>query len=98
MVGLRLTTAMVAGVEVPTTVAVMFVQLVGWCGAVLLIAAYGGVTAGRVPVTGALFQGLNLAGAVLLGVSSAALGAWFSVGLNVFWAVVAVAGIVRARR
>ena len=86
----------VAGYRRITTVELMFIQLLGWCGAVLLIAAYGGVTVGRVAVAGTLFQGLNLAGAILLGISSAALGAWFSVGLNVFWSVVAVVGITRS--
>lgn len=88
----------VAGRQGVATLVGMMIQLIGWAGAVLLIVAYGGVTVGRFAAGDVAFQVLNLAGAVLLGASSAALGAWFSVGLNVFWAVVAVAGILRSRR
>ena len=71
----------------------MIAQLFGWTGAALLIGAYGALTTGRCSSSDRYFHLANLAGGILLGVGGAMLGAWFSVGLNVFWAVVAVAGL-----
>lgn len=71
----------------------MIAQILGWTGAAALVVAYGALTARRWTTEQRRFHAANLLGAVLLGISSAALGAWFSVALNVFWGVVALAGL-----
>ena len=73
----------------------MIAQLLGWIGAVFLIGAYIALTTGRSSSSSKRFHAANLVGAVLLGVGGAMLGAWFAVGLNVFWAVIALAGLLR---
>lgn len=73
------------------------INVVGWLGMLLLIGAYGLVTAGRVAGTGLPFQLMNLFGGFFLMLNSAYYGAWPSAGLNIVWVVVGVVGLVRAR-
>ena len=53
----------------------------GWLGAFCLVYSYGSLTLGKVSAQSYNYQMTNLFGALLLGVSSAAIGAWFSVFL-----------------
>jgi|688.fasta_scaffold2578285_1 hypothetical protein len=70
----------------------------GWIGAFCLIYTYGSLTLGKVSSDSFKYQMTNLVGAMLLGVSSAAIGAWFSVFLNIFWLVVAIVGLSKTKK
>lgn len=70
----------------------------GWLGAVVLLAAYGLASAGRLPADGIRFQLMNLAGAAALTVNTAYHGAWPSAALNVVWIIIGLAALRRARR
>jgi hypothetical protein len=74
------------------------IDLLGWLGAGACLLAYGLVSAGRLAAQGAPFQWANLAGATLLGVNTLWHGALPSVALNVFWAGIAAAALLRLAR
>lgn len=79
----------------------LLVEIVGWAAAVLILAAYGLLTAGRVTARSPLYQWMNVAGAAGFIVNSGINGAYPSAVLNVIWAgigVVALWSIARARR
>ena len=76
----------------------MVVAVVGWAGAVLVVAVYAATAAGRGRGDQRWCLVANLAGAAGLVVSCAASAAWPSAALNVAWAGAAVVGLTRAGR
>lgn len=72
-------------------------MILGWVGAFCLVFSYGSLTLGKISSQSYKYQMTNLLGAMLLGVSSAAIGAWFSVFLNVFWLIVAIVGLSKTK-
>jgi hypothetical protein len=76
----------------------MIAELLGWGGAAALLLAYGLLSARRLTVTGPGYQLLNIAGALGLAVNGAVNGAWPSTALNLLWAAIGVAALLRRRR
>lgn len=76
----------------------LFIDAIGWAAMVLLVAAYGLVSTGRMTAQGVPYQLANLAGGIALTVNTWWHGAMPSVILNIFWAGIAVAALWRARR
>ncbi len=74
------------------------IDLMGWVGAVLLLAAYALVSSRRLAGDSVRFQLLNLGGGVLLAANSAYHGALPSVAVNAVWIVIGLAALLRARR
>jgi len=72
----------------------MLVQVIGWLGALLLIVSYLLISFNFLQAGDLRFQLLNILGALLLGFSSFILGAWFSVGLNIFWIAIALVALI----
>ncbi|WP_243059132.1 hypothetical protein [Nocardioides sp. SR21] len=77
---------------------VIVINVVGWLGMLLLISAYGLVTAGRITGTSLPFQLMNLFGGAFLMVNSAYYSAWPSAVLNLVWVVIGTVGLLRSRR
>ncbi len=75
-----------------------FIDIAGWTGTVLVLGSYALVSSGKLPPRSALYQGMNVVGAIGLGVNSGWNGAWPSAGLNVVWLAIAVVAIRRNRR
>lgn len=73
-------------------------DLLGWVGALGILAAYGLLTVGRWRSESLRYQGANTVAAVALVVWAVSIGAWQSVLLNVVWAAVGLVGVVRALR
>lgn len=71
------------------------INVIGWTGTGLLLAAYALLTTGRLAAR-TTFQVMNLLGGVLLLLNSGYYGAWPSVGLNLAWVVIGTVGLVRA--
>jgi hypothetical protein len=74
------------------------IDLAGWIGAVLLLAAYALVSNRTLAGDSMRFQLLNLSGGLLLAVNSAYHGALPSVAVNAVWIVIGLAALLRARR
>ncbi len=62
----------------------------GAIGTVMLLVAYWLGSTGRLPVTGGLYQVLNLVAVVILMVYSAIFGAWMNVVLDGVWGAIAL--------
>ena len=76
----------------------MLIEIGGWIGAALLLAAYFLVSRGRVKPQGALFQGLNLGASALLMINSWVNRAYPSAFVNVVWIGIAGYALWEARR
>lgn len=75
----------------------ILIELVGWTGALSLLAAYALVSTGRVESRSASYQMLNAVGAFGFVVNGWYHGAFPSVMLNTIWFAIAVAVLVRRR-
>jgi len=64
---------------------------------VVLLAAYALLSAGRLHQASATFQWMNLAGAVGLMANQAFHGSWPPIAVNLVWAAIAVAALLRRR-
>lgn len=63
----------------------IFVEVVGWAGALLILAGYALLTSGRVTARSPLYQWLNVVGAAGFIVNGFANEAYPSAGLNIVW-------------
>ena len=63
----------------------LFIDIIGWAGAVLVLAAYGLVSTNRVRAQSGKYQWLNIGGAIGLVVNSAWNGAIPSAAVNIIW-------------
>jgi hypothetical protein len=62
-----------------------WVDVVGWAGAVLVLAAYGLVSTKRLDGDSFAYQSLNVAGAAVMLINTYVRGALPSAALNVIW-------------
>jgi hypothetical protein len=74
------------------------IDIAGWGAAVLILCAYGLISTGKLQARAAIYQWMNIAGAVGFIINSGCNGAWPSVGLNVVWLGIAVYALQRNRR
>jgi hypothetical protein len=72
----------------------LLIEAVGWAAALLILASYLLVSAGRLSGRSAVFQWMNVAGAAGFVVNSGWHGAWPSTTLNVAWAAIGIATLV----
>ncbi len=70
------------------------IEIVGWVGAIVVIAAFGGVSYGWVDGRSRLYQALNIVGGLLLAVNTAWHRAWPSVAVNIIWTAIAVGALM----
>jgi hypothetical protein len=76
----------------------LLIDIIGWVGAVALLAAYGLVSAKRLEGNSVRYQLLNLLGGGLLILNSFYYGAYPSVGVNVVWIVIAIVTLLGRHR
>ncbi len=75
-----------------------FIDIAGWTGTVLVLGSYALISSGKLQPRSALYQGMNLVGAIGLAIYSGWNGAWPSAGLNVVWLGIALVAMRRHRR
>jgi hypothetical protein len=75
-----------------------FVEILGWTGAVLVLAAYGLLSTGRIDARSRFFHSLNVLGAAGFVVNSGWYGAYPSATLNVIWMGIGIYALVTQRR
>jgi len=73
----------------------LMVDIAGWAGAVLILAGYGLLTAGKLTSRDAIYQWMNVVGAVGFIINSAWHSAWPSAILNVIWVGIGVVALSR---
>jgi len=74
------------------------IDLGGWFGALLVIAAFAFNAFGSMDVRGRTYQLLNICGSVLLIVNTAWHHAWPSAFVNVVWVLIAVGAAIKHSR
>ena len=72
----------------------LFMEIVGWIGAVLILAGYGLLTAGKVTAKSVSYQVMNVVGALGFIANSAWNGAWPSTVLNIIWVGIGVVALI----
>ena len=76
----------------------VWIEAMGWIGALLILAAYGLISAGKLEARSALYQLMNIAAAAGLVVNSGWNGALPSAALNVVWLCIGLYTLLRDRR
>lgn len=76
----------------------IFVEVCGWAGTLLILAAYALLSNGKMQARSALYQWMNVVGAAGLIINSAWNSAWPSVTLNVVWMALAMLALWQLRR
>jgi hypothetical protein len=77
------------------------IDIIGWIGAIGVLAAYALVSAGRIPAVSYTYQWLNCIGAAGLAINTYYYTSYPSTALNVVWAGIAlyaIGNLVKARR
>ena len=74
-----------------------FIEVIGWVGALLVLAAYGLVSTERVSSRSLSYQALNIGGAVGLVMNSAWNGAIPSAVVNLIWIGIGVSALASRR-
>lgn len=74
------------------------IDIAGWSGTVLVLGSYALISSGKLQPRSALYQGMNVAGAIGLALNSGWNSAWPSAGLNVVWLGIALFAMRRNRR
>jgi hypothetical protein len=75
----------------------LFVEVVGWVAAALILVAYGLLSSGKLDGKSPVYHWMNVVGAVGFVINSGYNGAFPSVGLNVIWIGIGIFGLVRYR-
>jgi hypothetical protein len=75
----------------------LLIDLIGWIGAISLLAAYALVSTRRLAGDAFTYQLLNLTGGAFLIINSFFYGAFPSVGVNLVWIGIAVFALARKR-
>ena len=75
----------------------MLYDIAGWIGMILVLTAYGLLSANKIK-NGTLYQSLNLAAGVFMAIGLFPKNAWFSFTLQIIWAAIALISMLKANR
>ena len=73
----------------------LLMEVAGWIGAILILAGYGLLSAGKLDAKSPAYQWLNVVGAIGFIANSSWNGAWPSAALNVIWVGIGLVALVR---
>ncbi len=76
----------------------LLIEVVGWAGAALILAAYGLLSAGKLEGRSNTYQLMNIVGAAGFVINSGSKGAYPSAVLNIIWIAIGVFAVLRSRR
>ena len=68
----------------------LLINILGWTGSVLYLAAYALVSLKKTEGDSLLYQGMNIVAGFLLVIYSYVLGAYATTGLNAVWAAIGI--------
>lgn len=73
----------------------LFINIAGWLGAILILAAYFLISENKLKSSSAFYQILNLTGAILLIINTIYLGAYPSAFVNIIWVGIAAWSLIK---
>ena len=74
----------------------IFVQVVGWIGAFLVVLAYFLVSYKKVQGDSRVYQLMNLIGAVGVGINASHQEAWPSFAIQIVWGIIAIVALAKS--
>lgn len=74
-----------------------WIDIVGWIGAALVLAAYALLSAGKLEARGIAYQGMNVLGAMGMLINGYVRGAFPSAALNVVWMGIGIYVLLKYR-
>jgi hypothetical protein len=74
----------------------IFVQIVGWIGAFLVVLAYFLVSYKKVQGDNRVYQLMNLIGAIGVGINASYQAAWPSFAIQIMWGIIAIVALVKS--
>ena len=72
----------------------MIFDILGWIGMVLVLIAYGLLSANKI-TNGKLYQILNILASIFMAIGLLPKNAWFSFALQIAWAIIGVVAIIK---
>ncbi len=72
-------------------------QVVGWVGTILIVVAYFLVSKQYIQSKSNAYQLMNLFGAIGVGINVWHQQAWPSVALQIVWAIIAIASLIKSK-
>lgn len=72
----------------------VLMDVLGWAGGLMIAVAYSLVSTRRIAPDSAIFQGMNMLGAVMLGTACVQQGSFPSAFINAVWVVVGVKALL----
>ena len=75
----------------------MFYDITGWAGMVMVLLAYGLLSSNKIK-NGIPYQLLNLSAGILMAIGLYPKNAWFSFTLQIIWALIALASIIKLKK
>ena len=72
----------------------MIFDILGWIGMVLVLIAYGLLSANKI-TNGKIYQILNILASIFMAIGLLPKNAWFSFALQVAWAIIGVVAIIK---
>jgi hypothetical protein len=76
----------------------VWIEVIGWISALLILGAYGLISAGKLDARSRLYQVMNIVGAAGFVVNSGWNGALPSAAMNAVWACIGLYALARSRR
>lgn len=76
----------------------MILEIIGWLGTAAFVTAYLLVSCGKLKADEAVYQWMNLGGAVAVGLSVFPLRAWPAFFLELIWGSIALSTLIRGYR
>ncbi|HCI05731.1 TPA: hypothetical protein DEX28_03220 [Patescibacteria group bacterium] len=75
----------------------MLLEIFGWVGSFLIILAYYLLQTDRLEETNFKYQGINMLGALMLGVNAYSKTAWAILSLQIVWILIGIIGILKSK-
>lgn len=72
----------------------MIFDILGWIGMVLVLIAYGLLSANKI-TNGKIYQILNILASIFMAIGLLPKNAWFSFALQIAWAIIGVVAIIK---
>jgi hypothetical protein len=76
----------------------LWIDICGWIGSIVILAAYFGISTGRLKSAAVSYQLLNVAGSVLLIINTVFYGAYPSSFVNIVWAGIGVMAMLHKQK
>jgi len=73
----------------------LILEILGWCGAALILLAYFLLTSGKLTSQSKIYHGMSLIGGITVAINAIFNGAFPPAALNIIWSIIAVYGLAK---